>query len=224
MLVIALNFILKLSFNKIGVVVFIATTAALCVGMLWPQAILQSKTQISDYLHSPDLMLDTSVILTIEVIINMAYCMLAVRIAADGKLKGRVIWLYRILRWFPGFAIYPVLFSSLVYLIFSLPGHSFPMIAWSFAAVVFVSVVALSLLLRYLLYEKELRLEFLFLTNIFIAILGIVATVNGRTTMVAQNSVDLLSLCAVIIMVLLFAVAGVYLRQIKMKKNIKKQL
>lgn len=47
-----------------------------------------------------------------------------------------------------------------------------------------------TLFLRYLLPEKELRLELLFLTNALTAILGIIATVNGRTAVTGISEVD----------------------------------
>ncbi len=218
MIVIGFNFLLKLSFNKVLAVVAVATIAALFVGMMWPQAILQSKMQITNWLHNTDLMLDISVILTVEVVLNMAYCMLSAHIGATGKVKRKVIWGYRILRWFPGFAIFPVLFSALVYIIFALPGYQFSTIAWSLAVVIFFGVILLVWGIKELLYEKELRLELLFLTNILIAVLGIIATVNGRTAMQGQSSVDISALAGILAIILLSGVVGAQLQKIKMKR------
>ena len=107
---------------------------------------------------------------------------------------------YRALRWFPGILIFPVLFSGLVYLIFSFPGVSFSLVAWSMAAGVLILISAGTLFLRYLLPEKELRLELLFLTNALTAILGIIATVNGRTAVTGVSEVDWGALAGLIIM------------------------
>lgn len=57
-------------------------------------------------------MLDTSVLLSVEVCIQMAYAMLAVHVANDYPVKPRMILMYRFLRWFPGLLIFPVLFSG----------------------------------------------------------------------------------------------------------------
>ena len=94
----------------------------------------------------------------------------------------------------------PVLFSGLVYLIFSFPGVSFSLVAWSMAAGVLILISAGTLFLRYLLPEKELRLELLFLTNALTAILGIIATVNGRTAVTGVSEVDWGALTGLIIM------------------------
>ena len=74
-------------------------------------------------------------------------------------------------------------------------------------------MVALSLIvfgygLEYLLPEQELRLELLFLLNVLIAILGVIATVNGRTAVASVGNVDLNSLLAVIALFLFFALIG----------------
>lgn len=56
-------------------------------------------------------------IITLEVILQIAFCLLSVHLMSSGRLKRSVIWGYRILRWFPGVLIFGVLFSFLVYLI-----------------------------------------------------------------------------------------------------------
>lgn len=190
MILVCFNFMMKQTYRKRGAVAAIAVVAALFVGLMWPYAIRQSKTQIADWLADTQLMLDTSVVLTVEVVLQMAFCMLAAHVLTTGPVKKRTLWAYRALRWFPGILIFPVLFSGLVYLIFSFPGVSFPLIAWSMAAGVLVLIPVGTLLLRWLLPEKELRLELLFLTNALTAILGIIATVNGRTAVAGISEVD----------------------------------
>ena len=184
MLLTAFNFLLKQTFWKLVAVGIIALVCALFAGLMWPYAIEQSKTQIADWLDNTALMLDTSVVLTIEVSLQMAYAMLAVHVANDYPVKRRTLLTYRLLRWFPGLLIFPVLFSGLVYLVFAFPGTSFTTVAWSYAALVLVAIPAGRWLLLYLVPEKELRLELFFLTNALVAILGIVATVNGRISII----------------------------------------
>ena len=102
MLLIAFNFLLKQTFWKTVAVGIIATVAALFAGLMWPYAIEQSKTQIADWLGNTALMLDTSVLLTIEVSLQMAYAMLAVHGASAYPVKPRTLLTHRFLRWFPG--------------------------------------------------------------------------------------------------------------------------
>ena len=139
MILVCFNYALKQTNRKIYSVLFSAAVCALFVGLMWPYAIEQSKSQISDWLADSSLMLDVAVILSLEVVIQMAFCILAAHIQTSGKVKPITIWIYRVLRWFPGVLIFPVLFSILVSAIFALPGVSFSLVAWVLAAIVFVS-------------------------------------------------------------------------------------
>lgn len=221
MILVCFNFMLKQTYRKWWSVVVIAVVCALFVGLMWPWAIEQSKTQIADWLANPALMLDTSVVLSIEVALQMSFCMLAVHIQTTGPIKRRTLWTYKFLRWFPGILIFPVLFSGLVALIFSFPGASFSLIAWGMAAAVLVLIPVGSWLLRWLLPEKELRLELLFLCNALIAILGIIATVNGRTAMTHDTEVDWGALGGLVGIVVVGALLGMLIRKIKMIKTLK---
>ena len=191
MILVCFNFMMKQTFRKRGSVAAIAVVATLFVGLMWPYAIQQSKTQIADWLANVQLMLDTSVVLTVEVALQMAFCMLAVHVLTTGPVKKRTLLAYRALLWFPGILIFPV---------FSFPVVSFSLVAWSMAAGVLILISAGTLFLRYLLPEKELRLELLFLTNALTAILGIIATVNGRTAVTGVSEVDWGALTGLIIM------------------------
>lgn len=204
MLLTAFNFLLKQTFWKMTAVCIIAAVCAVFAGWMWPYAIEQSKTQIANWLSNQPLMLDTSVLLSIEVCIQMAYAMLAVHVANDYPVKPRTIMMYRFLRWFPGLLIFPVIFSGLVYLIFAFPGTSFQTVAWSYAAFILAIIPIGRYLLLYLLPEKELRLELFFLTNALVAILGIVATVNGKTSAAGVSEIDWKAMAGVMII----AVAG----------------
>ncbi len=208
MILVCFNFMLKQTFHKPWSVILISVVCFLFVGLIWPLAIEQSKTQISSWLSNPSLMLDTSVVLTLEVALQMSFCILAANFMTCGPVRKRTLWTYRFLRWFPGILIFPVLFSALVELIFALPGVSFPHIAWSMAAAVLVIVPAGSFLLRWLLPEKELRLELLFLANALIAIFGIVATVNGRTAVAGTNAVEWPALGGIMLLVAAGALVG----------------
>lgn len=118
MILVCFNFMMKQTFRKRGSVAAIAVVATLFVGLMWPYAIQQSKTQIADWLANVQLMLDTSVVLTVEVALQMAFVCWLFMCLLQGLLRN-VLLAYRALRWFPGILIFPVLFSGLVYLIFS---------------------------------------------------------------------------------------------------------
>ena len=223
MIVVCFNYLLKQTYRKTYFVIASAVIAALFVGMMWPYAIEQSKTQITDWLNNTQLMRDTAVILSIDVILQIAYCMLAANMMTTGEVKPRTLWTYRFLRWFPGIMIYPVFFSLLVTVIFTFPGKSFSGIAWTLAAVLLIAIPTGAAFLRWLLPEKELRLELLFLCNALIAILGVISTVNGQTTVAGQSEVQWTALAGIIGMIFVGAVFGYILRSILLKRKIKKQ-
>ena len=215
MILVCFNFMLKQTYRKRWSVVAIAVVSTLFVGLMWRYAIEQSKTQIADWLANPELMQDTAVLLTLEVALQMSFCMLAAHVQTTGRIRKRTLWLYRALRWFPGILIFPVLFSALVALIFSFPGVSFPLVAWSMAGAVLVLIPAGTYFLRWLLPEKDLRLELLFLGNALIAILGIVATVNGRTAVAGISEVNWSALGGILGLIVAGIAAGMLLRRLK---------
>ena len=223
MIVVCFNYLLKQTWRKPFYVAFSAVVCALLVGLAWPWAIEQSKNQIAGWLADSALMLDLAVLLTLEVALQMTFCIVAAHIHTAGRVKPSVVWAYRLLRWFPVLLIYPVLFSLLVAAIFALPGVSFPLTAWSLAAVVAAVIPLGRWALKHLLPEKEIRLELLFLTNALIAILGIIATVNGRTAVAGITSVDWPSLGGVMAFVAAGLLLGMAAFRIKQKLMNKKQ-
>ena len=223
MIMVCFNYLLKQTYRKTYFILFSAAVAAVFVGMTWPYAIEQTKIQITDWLNNPELMRDTAVILSFDVILHMAYCMLAVHVMTSGRLKSRTLLFYRILRWFPGIMVYPVLFSFLVAAIFSFPGYPFQGISWTLGAVVFAAVPLGTFGLRRLLPEKELRLELMFLCNALIAILGVISTVNGQTAVNGQSEIEWSALAGIILLIIGGGASGMVLRniyyRIKFKKN-----
>ncbi len=223
MIVVCFNYLLKQTWRKPYFVVFSAFICAMFVGLTWPLAIEQSRNQISSWLSDSDLMLDLSVVLTLDVALQMAFCMVAAHIHSAGNVKPSVVWSYRFLRWFPGLLIFPVLFGLLVTTIFALPGVSFSQTAWTLAAIVAVVIPLGRWALKHLLPEKEIRLELLFLSNALIAVLGIISTVNGRTAVVGVTTVDWMSLVGMTVLVATGLMLGVAVFRIKQKHMNKKQ-
>ena len=54
MILVCFNFMLKQTYRKLRSVLVISVICALFVGLMWPYAIEQSKTQIADWLANPD--------------------------------------------------------------------------------------------------------------------------------------------------------------------------
>ena len=218
MMLVCFNYVLKQTYRKRYAVACSAVVCALFMGLMWPYAVEQSKSQIAGWLSDSALMLDVAVILTLEVAVQMAFCVLSAHIRTSGKVKPLTLWTYRILRWFPGVLAFPVLFSLLVSVIFALPGVPFPTVAWSLAGALLVVIPLCAWCLKRLLPEKEIRLELLFLSNALIAVLGVVATVNGRTAVAGISEVDPAALAGVCGLAVLGLIGGVILHVIGLKR------
>lgn len=86
----AFNFLLKQTFWSMKSVCIAALIAGGFVVMMWPYAIEQSKAQIADWLSDSALMLNTAVILTVEVALQMAFCLLTVHVVNFSPVKKRM--------------------------------------------------------------------------------------------------------------------------------------
>lgn len=222
MLMVSFNFALKLTYHKAVGITATCLLAALFVGLAWPYAASQSKTQITDWLNAPDLMLDTSVLLTVDVFFQITFCVMMAKKIAGEQLSVVQRAIYTVALWFPGLLIFPVLFALLVEIIFSFPGNDFSTLSWATATCVLITAPSLSYLIRFLLPEKDLRLELMFVVNAITAILGIIATVNGRTAVKGTNSVEWDALAGFLLIIAAGTVAGIPVNRRSIRKTISK--
>lgn len=213
MILVCFNYLLKQTCRRSGFVLCSAVVCTLFLGLIWPCAIEQSKSQVSEWLADSALMLDAAVVLTVEVTIQIAFCIMAEHIHTSERVKPSMIWLYRLLQWFPGILVFPVLFSLLVAAIFALPGISFPSVAWTTGLLVFAIILPGTWGLKRLLPEREVRLELLFLSNALLLLLGVIATVNGQTAVAGQTQVDWKALAGVMLLVAAGLAGGMALRR-----------
>lgn len=219
MVLVSLSFVLKLSGYKLRQLLVIALLCALFTGLSWNFASQQSKTAIASWLADRALMQDIAVVLTLDVVLQMAYCLMAVNLMNSGPVRRRTVWIYRLLRLFPGIMVFFVLFALVVSCLFAFPGVSFALISWCMAAAVLVLLPLAVWGVRKLIPEKEIRLELLFLSNALTAALGIIATVNGTTASESVDSVDYLATAAVLALVLAGAGLGYLLYRLKSRKS-----
>lgn len=208
MILVCFNFLVKQTWHKGWSVLVQAAVAGVFTGAVWPLAVKQSRSQIEMWLSDQQLMLDTAVIISIEVIVQLAFCMSAARVMTSGRLTKGTVTVYKVLRWFPGVLIFAVLFSLTVFMIFSFPGVPFPAVSWGTGAAVAVIAAAGAFGLKRLFPDKETRLELFFLSNVITAIVSVIATVNGRTAVAGVESVDYTALAGVLALVAMFALLG----------------
>jgi len=195
MILVGFGFVLKLTFVGMKGRCFIAILAAAFIIGSVDLAITQSKTQISDWLSQPELMLDIAVLIAIDVAFQLIFCILAA-IRYSERLSFYNICLYNAGRYIPGILIFPVLFIFLTEIIFSAYGVSFSIVGWGMAALVLFFVPFLSYVLNKYIPEQDIRLELLFMLNLLIAALGIIGTVNGRASAERSNTVSWYALLA----------------------------
>ena len=210
---------LKLSFLKAWHIAVISAVCSLFIVLTWRIAIEQSRNEISEWLGNQRLMLDTSVVLTIEVLWQMCFCLLSGKLLYGEKVGRRTIFAYRVLRFFPGVLILPVLFYALIQAVYAFTGVSFSLVAWAMAAFVFLLMPAGAYTIRFLLPEKPLRLEILFLCASMILILGIIATVNGSTTFKGSDPIEWAALGTFALIALVCGTVGFCIRQYKIRKS-----
>ncbi len=200
MLFVVINSSFKLSFWKWWQVGIFSLVAAGFTASMYPFAIMQSKTQIADYLQNTEALQNMAILVTLESALCFGFCMVYL-----GGLYGRKnLWWAKLLWWYPSLLIFPVLFYCLTELIFSLPGVPFTVTAYCLAGAVLVLLPALSWLMKYLVPEPEFRLEIHFLISLFVCILGLLSTVNGRTVYAAVNNP--LNVKALIVAIVLFVI------------------
>lgn len=207
------SLLLKMSFYRRRAVALCSLGVALCLGFSWPLAVTQSKTRIADWLSNPDLMADTAVLLCLEIALQLLFCLRQVSYRQEiGNPLRR--WSFRLLRGFPGLLHLAVFFNVLVQLVFLLPGVSFPLIAWSFAAGLLLFLPTAVWGVRRLLPEEDVRIELLFLVNVLMAILGMVATVNGKTAVPGFSEVNGKALGLLCLLLLAGIFCGMGLRRL----------
>lgn len=222
MLLVGFNFMLKLTYHSLLGRLLTCAVAALFVGLSWEAASAQSKTQISDWLNRPDLMLDIAVVLTVDLAFQVTFCVMTAKRLAGEKLTKIESAIFAVSLWFPGLLIFPVLFAMLVEVIFSFPGSDFSTLAWTTAAAVLVVVPALIFSVKWLLPESDLRLELMFMINALTALLGVVATVNGRTAVKGTGSVEWDALLGILGIIAIGTIAGIIINKRNTSKFISK--
>ncbi len=205
MLFVVINSAFKLSFWKWWQAGIFSLLAAIFTVAVYPLAILQSKTQLADYLQNISALQDMAILITLETLLCLGFCMTRLDgMFEDGENRRK--WWTKLLWWYPGLLIFPVLFYCLTELIFTFAGVPFMLTASLLAVAVFVILPLLALLMKYLVPESELRLEIHFLISLLICVLGLLSTVNGRTVYAAvSNPINLGTLALAIgIFVILF--------------------
>jgi len=215
MILVSSSFILKLTFMRTWQIVVEVAAIAIFIIFSVDLAVMQSKTQIEEWVQTPDLMLDVAVILTIDVAIQIAFCISMINDGIGFKEK-----IFRsILLFIPGLLIFPAAFYLLVSMIFSLTGIEFTAVGYGLGIGLIILLPLFSLCMKFLLPEKFCRLELIFYLNCIIGMLGVIATVNGRAASVGVNELNLPALLSIIGIGLSGYISGFLLYKRKINKQ-----
>lgn len=214
MILVSVGFVLKLTFMRLWQIVAESVVVALTTVYTIDIATLQSKTQIEGWLHTPELMPDVAVILTIDVALQIAFCVS--QVADISSLRGKIF--RNILLFIPGLIVFPMVFYLLVYLMFYFTGTDFHTVGYGLAVSLFILIPFLSIGLKYMLPDKSGRLELIFYLNCILGMLGIVATVNGQTATIGMNEIDFPALLTIIGIIAIGTVIGLLLYKRKINK------
>lgn len=196
------------------------TTVAVCsfTYAMWPYAIEQSSTQIAAWLATPTLMRDLAVVLSLDVLVQAAFCL---RLAHNGPRpahKGR--WQRYVdvfLRCYPGLFIFPAAFSLLTASIFAFPGVDFSLVSVGVSGSLLILLFGATFGLRRMLTDRDTRLEMLFLSNVLVALIGIIVTVNGTSAAASIDNVDWRASLLVLSIAAGGSIVGYLLRRLKIK-------
>ena len=219
MLLVCFNFLLKQTFGTWKEIAVYTMFIAVFTISTWPIAINQSRTHIAEWFASEPIMQNLAVILSVDILVQLLFCMVAARektkMPQAATFRQKIY--YAILQRWPGFAIFPVVFAMLVECIFGLPGLSFSLIAYVLAAVFAVSIPLLTFLLRSFLGDRDVRLEMLFLSNLIVAMIAVVATVRISTPQNSNSPVNWFATAGVALLLALGVFLGALIHYIKVK-------
>lgn len=156
----------------------IAYSVILAAFVYWSQeyAILQSKTQLADYLQNTVALQNMAIIVTIESVFCFGFVACYLQDAYDSRPR----WWQRVLYWYPSLLMFPVMFYALTQTIFTMVGVDFGVTALAFAAGVIVGIPLLAEGVKWLLPERDSRVEIQLLLTCFVCVMGLLSTENGK--------------------------------------------
>jgi hypothetical protein len=216
-----ISLVFKLSFWKIHYSFIFGAALGLFVYFIFPIASEQSKTAFEALLNDTKILGDMAVFVLLEAAIILSYCIVGFLHKSNNRTKK---WL-QILKYYPGFLAFPLVFYLLSQLFFSLTGVDFKTIALGFGGACFVLVPLVSFVVNKWMPDEEQRREILLMTNVFIVLLGLVATANGKMTYSPQH--ETIALDKIILSVVLFIglfTLGFVLNRLKWKLHNKKSI
>lgn len=150
---------------------------SLCI-LNWTVDIPQDK--LAEWSRNYHSMQDIAVCLLLDVMLQVAFCIMKVRRTYGAEQSESGERCYRFLLGYPGLMLFGMIFLIQVELLGSLPGQSFGLTAGLEGLSYMLVLLLLGKGFKLLLPQEESRLELFFLIQILAGILGILCTVCGN--------------------------------------------
>ncbi len=166
----------------------IVFSVLLAAFVVWSEqyAVLQSKTQLTDYLGNVTALQNMAVIVTIDSVFcfGFAFCYFQDMYATGQKPT----WWLTILKWYPSLLIFPVTFYAFTQTLFVAVGVDFAMTTWAFAAVCLIGLPLIAEGCKWLVPERDGCVEMHLLSGCFVCVLGLISTESGKMVYKVQET------------------------------------
>ena len=140
-------------------------------------AVMQSKTQIDNWLHREDVLQGIAIIVTLKSAIGMMFCFSSLN--DDGK-RPRRRFIRLLLHAYPSLLIFPVVFYGLTKLLFLHVGMDFSTTSLIYAIAVIAVSLLCAMLARWLLPPRGFRLAAHLWLTVMVCVLSLLLTQNGE--------------------------------------------
>lgn len=170
---VSISFLLKVGFYQGYWKWVICIIAAISAWYITPWITEQPHSMMTEFLSSRPILLNISVCIMIESAIMIAYCFDCFAAYRNRtSIFNRIVTIF--LHCYPGLLVGGVICLAISNIIYSVPGINFDLLSWIVALATFIITATGIWLLRLLSEEKAIRLELLFIVNLFIIILNII--------------------------------------------------
>lgn len=171
--------------------------------------ILQSKTQLTDYLQDTNTLQTLAILITIESAIGLAFSLL--------WLNGKSM---KLLDAYASLLMFPVVFYLLTQVIFLTTGKDFGMVGLTFAAAIIVLLPLMAQSIRWLLPDKSSRVELHLQLTVLVCMLGLISTTHGQMVyVVKEEPLDWVSLMTSFGFFIALFIVGLTVHRLKWKLN-----
>ncbi len=162
--------------------------ALLAAFVVWSEqyAVLQSKTQLADYLANVTALQNMAVVVTIDSVFCFGYAFCYFQDMYD-TVQQRKWWLTT-LKWYPSLLMLPVTFYAFTQTLFVAVGVDFSTTTWAFAITSLIGIPLLAEGCKWLVPEKDGRIEMQLLSGCFVCILGLISTESGKMVYKVQET------------------------------------